>query len=171
MEREIINSSLGYNIRPLLASAAKESDVLMELNRKYQSTLFSLNSSRRKLLFISNDSETLSKVIALINDLELIRDGIESSRYRLSALLSSAMTYLVSVAEIEQDMQSLPMRRLRNDLRTITRIVQNTKNVNVDYSVLASLATRGSVLMGYKEKNMSSEVTRRLFVALKDTLI
>ena len=171
MGRETFNSSQEYNIRSLLVSAEEEARALLELNKKYQSSLFSLNSSRRKLLFIANDSETLSKIISLINDLELIRDAIESSRCRLSALLSSAMSYLVSIAENAQDMQSVPMRRLRNDLRTITNIVQDTKAMNVDYSTLASLATRGALLMRMKDKGVSSEMTNRLFFVLKNTIV
>lgn len=171
MNSESINSSLVFNVRPLLSSAEEEVGTLLALNRKYQSNLFSLNSIRRKLLFSANDPEVLSRVILLINDLELMRDNIENSRCHLSAILSSAMTYLVNVAESEQDMQSLTMRRLRNDLRTITKMVQDTKVVNVDYSALVSLATYGSVVMSYKEKSLNSEMTRRLFVALKNSLI
>lgn len=168
MEERLFYNRLFYTIRTHISSAQEELNILQRLNATYQSRLSELNSYRRQLLFSSSEDDAIAKLVVLVNEIEIIKNRLDASKNHLSALLACSLSYLVMMAENSQNTQSSSMVRVRNEVRAISRIVEGGKGLNVDYSAMVAVAARGAVIMGLKE---NGEITRRLFVALKNTVL
>lgn len=159
---------LFFSVRSHISSAQEELNILQRLNATYQSRLSDLNAYRRQLLFSSSEDDTITNLVILVNELEVLRNRLDASKNHLSSLLSAALSYLVMIAENSQEVKTSSMIRLRNEVRAITRIVEGSKGLSVDYSALVAVAARGAVIMGITE---NGEITRRLFVALKNVVL
>lgn len=167
MDERTLNRLL-FSVRSHISSAQEELTILQRLNATYQSRLSELNAYRRQLLFSTSEDDTIPTMVTLVNDLEVLRNRLDASKNHLSALLSAALSYIVMIAENSQETKTTSMIRARNGVRAITRIVESSKGLNVNYSALVAGAAQGAVIMGIKE---DGEVTRRLFVALKDAVL
>lgn len=75
------------------------------------------------------------------------------------------------IAENTQEIKTSSMICVRNELRSITRIVEESRGMNVDYSALVSLAIRGSVWLTAKDSGTMTDMTKRLFIALKNAVV
>jgi len=157
--------------RTMISTAEKERTQLQKFNTDYQAQLAELNAYRRKLLFSANDEDAMTNLVTLVNELEITRNRLDAIKNHLSILLSAALSSIVMIFESTQDLRLSITPRLRNEIRFITRIVEETKGLNVDYSSLASLAIRGTVLLTTKDNGSMTEITRRLFVVLKNVVI
>ena len=167
-DRMFMNRTL-FSVRTMILTAEKERTQLQKYNSDYQAQLAELNSYRRKLLFSANDEDAMSNLVTLVNELEITRNRLDALKNNLSTLLSAALSSIVMIIESTQDLRLGLMPRLRNEIRSITRIVEDTRGVNVNYSALVSVAIRGTLLLTTKDNG--SEITKRLFIALKNAVV
>jgi len=165
------NYRLLNSVRNDISYAENEIDTLKRLFSVYQSRMNDLNTYRRKMLFSPNEIGVASEFISLVNELEIVNNNLNASRVRIAMLLTAALSVIVNQIEYSEKLSPLLMPRIRNILRNITGIVQETKEFNVDYSSIASLAIRGSFLMTFKENITTASPTKRLFDVLLKVIV
>ena len=171
MDNRMLNNRLLNTARMLILLAEEEEPLLQKLNSDYQTQLSELNSYRRKLIFSANNEGSITQLVTIVNNLEVTRNRLDASKNHLSTLLSATLSYVVMIIESTQDPRLSITPRLRNVIRSITRIVEESKGLNVDYSALVSLAIRGSILLTIKESGTMGVMTKRLFIALKNAVV
>ena len=171
MEDRMLINRLLLSVRTMISTAEREHTQLQKLNSDYQMQLTELNSCRRRLLFSANDKDAIVNLVTLVNELEIKRNRLDSVKNQLSTRPSAALSYIIMIIECTQDLRLSLTPRLRNELRSITRIVEESRGMNVDYSALVSLAIRGSVWLTAKDSGTMTDMTKRLFIALKNAVV
>lgn len=137
------NTILLRSATKYLSQAEKEEGFVVELDKTFEQKLQELDEHRRELLYLDKGHQDIVDLASLILDIEISRNSLDASKYKLSSYLSASMSYLTELyaASIESP-NSYFLSQVANKLRQIVRIVRSTKNVDVDYSGLMSLAVR-----------------------------
>lgn len=123
--------------------AEKEQGFVVDLDKAFEQKLQKLDEHRREMLYLDKGHQDIVNLASLTLDIEISRKSLDASKYKLSSYLSASLSYLIELyaASIENP-SSFFLPQVANKLRQIVRIVRNTKNADVDYSCLMSLAIR-----------------------------
>lgn len=143
-----------------LNQAEKELGFVVDLDKAFEQKLQELDEHRREMLYLDKGHQDIINIASLTLDIEISRKRLDASKYKLSSYLSASLSYLIELyAASIGNTGSFFLPQVASKLRQIVLIVRYTKNTDVDYSCLMSLAIRCDSLYYCSSKENRNSVS------------